>query len=1103
MKKRSVDSIFGSIDCIDESGISGWAIDANSPKNPLGLVLYFGKNKLMTFETKIFLEEVQEITGEPNVAGFHIGWEQINNIESRLAQCPQGRKAPIKVLSKDGDFALEIDDNLAPYPEEIQSWISRKKNYGNLDEITEDVMVTGWAYSEDTTLKEVMINISGIPYKKVYPALPRIDFVDKQQHPIFCGFEVQIAEEELSQPVFEVSAFYDGKELNGSPLLLDLSKNIKLSILNIRSHILAVTMMGWHGLPLKAILTIDLLTKISFEFVKKSEGGGDWHTYIKLPEKYYDGQHHVYQIEIEGIDANVKSEFSIQKSPDFRSHIEFSSSRLISGWCYKPDMNESLKIKVELGKKCIFSTASLSCTDQVIDEDGKNWKNIGFIVALPSHSDLSHVTIKDVASDLVICKLPIPQENINCSIEKKLKLNYKEQKLNPKKNPVFISKPYLKSKSTDKKVIDVVLPIFEGAKETIQCLNSIFTAKNNTSINLLIINDFSPNQIINDYLKTITSIKNIQIKVIYRTNNGGFSSSVNIGLALSKNDVIILNSDTVVSNGWVDKLMKVADSQQDIGTVTPFSNNAEICSIPYICQSQNVRIDLSQLERINTIAERKNSLVAVELPTGVGFCMYIKRACLNEVGLLDTNKWPRGYGEEVDFCQKAIYLGWKNVLATNTFVFHYGGISFGDEKKSLIESSSKKISQLYPYFNNSVNLFIKNDPAKTSREHINLGIINFVTRKKRILHIAHKYGGGTSRYVDDQCEINFSNDYFPVVLEFDSNMQSSLIFKYLDSESSKLFNKKYTQEFKVNEISYLKKTIAQFNFDSVHLHSPFGMPDNFLNWVVEKYKFDITVHDYAWICPRVTLTNGNENTYCGEPPPAGCNKCLSQNPLHPGLKHALVNTGDISKYREKFAKIFLQALNVNTGSHDVKKRLEKYRFKANYVVKSYSFPKLSPFNKKNIINQLPDSNNNIVVAILGAISDVKGFYQYIDCIKISLMESRPIKFIFFGTTLNNSLISKFPNVEVTGSYKDEDLDDIIQKFRPHLALFLNQWPETYSYTLTHCFRLGIWPIVTDLGAPPERVQNNNFGTIIKHTLTPKLVIDSIISTAYDRKINVK
>ena len=67
-----------------------------------------------------------------------------------------------------------------------------------------------------------------------------------------------------------------------------------------------------------------------------------------------------------------------------------------------------------------------------------------------------------------------------------------------------------------------------------------------------------------------------------------------------------------------------------------------------------------------------------EVITGVGFCMYVTRQALDLCGLLDEETFGRGYGEEVDFCLRASRLGLRHLVEDSTFVYHRGGVSFGD-----------------------------------------------------------------------------------------------------------------------------------------------------------------------------------------------------------------------------------------------------------------------------------------------------------------------------------------------------------------------------------------------------------------------------------------
>eukprot|EP01035_Chromulina_nebulosa_P045440 gene45440-61565_t len=162
--------------------------------------------------------------------------------------------------------------------------------------------------------------------------------------------------------------------------------------------------------------------------------------------------------------------------------------------------------------------------------------------------------------------------------------------------------------------------------------------------------------------------------------NLGFVGTVNRGMALSTQaDVLLLNSDTEVANDWLDRLCATAYAQARNGTVTPFSNNATICSYPRFCEP-NALPPGHTTASLDALAAQANPGAAVDVPTGVGFCMYIRRDCLDAVGLFDVPNFGKGYGEENDFCRRALARGWRNLHALDTFVLHSGGVSVGASK---------------------------------------------------------------------------------------------------------------------------------------------------------------------------------------------------------------------------------------------------------------------------------------------------------------------------------------------------------------------------------------------------------------------------------------
>ena len=141
-------------------------------------------------------------------------------------------------------------------------------------------------------------------------------------------------------------------------------------------------------------------------------------------------------------------------------------------------------------------------------------------------------------------------------------------------------------------------------------------------------------------------------EVMVNGRNLGFIGSVNSALErIKQGDILILNSDTIVPRGFIDRLADAARSSPDIGTVTPLSNNGEFVSFPMPNRANPVA-SRNEIERLDTISAKTNSGKIIDIPSGIGFCLYITRACLDEVGALSED-FARGYLEDVDFCLRA------------------------------------------------------------------------------------------------------------------------------------------------------------------------------------------------------------------------------------------------------------------------------------------------------------------------------------------------------------------------------------------------------------------------------------------------------------------
>jgi GT2 family glycosyltransferase len=190
--------------------------------------------------------------------------------------------------------------------------------------------------------------------------------------------------------------------------------------------------------------------------------------------------------------------------------------------------------------------------------------------------------------------------------------------------------------------VDIVIPVYDGYEETISCLQSVLSSVDLSWAQLVLVNDASPNQGITDYLRELDR-QHDSVVLMENEENLGFVATANRGMMYSADrDVLLLNSDVEVAGDWLRRLRDAAYHHKSVASVTPFSNNATICSFPNFCRDNPLLFGLS-VEQIDAyFAENFHIDDVIRVPTGVGFCMYIGRDVLDQVGYFDLETFGRG-----------------------------------------------------------------------------------------------------------------------------------------------------------------------------------------------------------------------------------------------------------------------------------------------------------------------------------------------------------------------------------------------------------------------------------------------------------------------------
>ncbi|WP_395374403.1 glycosyltransferase family 2 protein [Marinicella sp. W31] len=258
--------------------------------------------------------------------------------------------------------------------------------------------------------------------------------------------------------------------------------------------------------------------------------------------------------------------------------------------------------------------------------------------------------------------------------------------------------------------IEIVVPVYNAYDAFVECLQSL--QKHNAHSRVIFINDASTDERIAEILRHVETDNWI---VVTNQVNLGFVKTANIGLRRTTGPTVLLNSDTVVTNGWLQRMLDCLQQQKAIGTITPWSNNAEICSFP-----ENLQYN-QEPEKPDVLAGFLYQYHRPEyphLPTAVGFCMLVSAEAKKQVGFFDEEQFGMGYGEENDYSLRVTAAGLHNVLCDNAYVIHKGNQSFQELKLAPSEETMRRLLDKHPDYQRLIEIFIQQNPLADLRTRL-------------------------------------------------------------------------------------------------------------------------------------------------------------------------------------------------------------------------------------------------------------------------------------------------------------------------------------------------------------------------------------------------
>jgi GT2 family glycosyltransferase len=585
-----------------------------------------------------------------------------------------------------------------------------------------------------------------------------------------------------------------------------------------------------------------------------------------------------------------------------------------------------------------------------------------------------------------------------------------------------------------------VLPVF-NALDLVQACVARIEEHTDTDWHLILVEDASTDPAVRPWLRTWAERRPERTLLICHDENKGFVGAANAGLAQAMardegSPIILLNSDAMVPTGWNSRLCAPL-SDPSVASVTPMSNAAEIYSVPDV--GPGIALEAGEADKIDAVAKGLGAVPLPEAPTGVGFCMALSRRWLAEAPQFDT-AFGRGYGEEVDWCQKVRAMGARHLCQPGLFVEHVGGQSFGSsEKRARIRAAGALISGRYPRYDAEVQRFIASDPLATPRLALAVGLA--AARNARLpVYLAHSLGGGAEAAL----KAEIAGDSAAIVLRV-GGPRRWLVEVHIDDQ---------IVAGRTDDLDLVRRLLAPANaLDLIYScgvgdSDPVGLPPALLSLCRPGHddRFAMRLHDYFPISPSYTLLG--RDGFSGVPALDTTDPCHS-------IRRPDGTRVTLAAWQAAWAPLVSACYEVISFSPSSARLFSQAYPGAQVTVR----PHVRPVPVRPLAAQ-----SGRRVGILGNLNIQKGALVIRD---LALAHPRQT-FVVIG--LVDSTIPFPHNVIVHGAYERDEITELTELYGIRAWLMPSIWPETFSFAAREALATGLPVAGFALGAQGEALR---------------------------------
>lgn len=402
------------------------------------------------------------------------------------------------------------------------------------------------------------------------------------------------------------------------------------------------------------------------------------------------------------------------------------------------------------------------------------------------------------------------------------------------------------------------------------------------------------------------------------------------------------------------------------------------------------------------------------------------------------------------------------------------------------------MERLHPGYGALIAAHIAADPLAEARHRLDLqrwrGLRRAGPRAASVILITHDEGGGVERQIGVRCQALAAEGLRPIILRpaADGDCRIAPGIAEGDVWHDAFPNLRYRIPEQLPALAALLRSTHPRH---IELHHQLGH-DHAILTLAERLDIpmDVFIHDYAAVCPRVTLvTTGNR--YCGEPETPQCEACVAD------LGSRLREDISVAALRRRTMTDLAGARRVIFPAKDVETRFRRYVPRLRSEIHPWQDDRARPAFKAATKSTAPGKAQRARVAVIGAIGPDKGYDVLLACARDAAQRDLPLEFVVIGYTHDDLRLNDTGRAWVTYRFAMDQAVAEIQAQQPDIAFIPSIWPETWCFALSDAWAAGLRTAVFDIGTQAERVRASDGGWVLPLALPPSGINNTLIALA--------